>query len=95
MTEAEKPPETDTEAPDADTPWLERPGSVNKIVIALCVVCALLFIADAFYKKKTHFDFENWFGFYALYGLVMCVALVLAAKVMRIFLMRDEDYYDD
>lgn len=74
--------------------WLDRPENVRKIVIALCVVCALLLLADAFYHKHAHFAFENWFGFYALYGFVMCVALVLAAKLMRVVLKRDEDYYD-
>ena len=68
-------------------------GSVE-IMIALGVVCLLLLLADFFYHKHVHFDFENWFGFFALYGFFMCVALVLAAKVMRIILMRREEYYD-
>jgi len=34
-------------------------------------------------------------GFYALFGFVACVVLVLIAKEMRKVLMRDEDYYDD
>ena len=37
---------------------------------------------------------EGWFGFYALYGFVACVLLVLVAKQLRKILMRDEDYYD-
>ena len=74
--------------------WLDNPRNVNIIIWILGVVCFLLFVADFFYKKKVHFDFENWFGFFAWYGFFMCVALVLAAKVMRIFLKRDEDYYD-
>ena len=74
--------------------WLDDPKNVRKIVLTLFVVCGLLFIADAFYEKHSHFAAEDIFGFYAIYGFVMCVALVLAAKVMRVFLMRDEDYYD-
>jgi hypothetical protein len=34
-------------------------------------------------------------GFYAIYGFVACVILVLVAKEMRKLVMRDEDYYDD
>ena len=34
------------------------------------------------------FSFERWPGFYALYGFVACVALVLAAKELRKLLMR-------
>lgn len=74
--------------------WLDEPGNVKKIIWALFVVCAGLFLADAFYHKHSHFELENFFGFYAIFGFVVCVALVLAAKGMRVFLMRSEDYYD-
>ena len=74
--------------------WLDEPKNVRKIVIALVVICALLVLADFFYHKHVHFNFEGWFGFFAWYGFFMCVALVLAAKVMRIILMRRENYYD-
>jgi len=74
--------------------WLDDPRNVRKIIIALFIVCAGLFGADAFYHKHPHFAAEEWFGFYALYGFFMCVGLVLAAKLMRVFLMRDEEYYD-
>jgi len=74
--------------------WLDEPGNVKKIIWALFAVCTALFLADAFYHKHSHFEAENFFGFYAIFGFVVCVALVLAAKGMRIFLMRSEDYYD-
>ena len=74
--------------------WLDEPGNVKKIIWALFAVCAALFLADAFYHKHSHFEAENFFGFYAIFGFVVCVALVLAAKGMRVFLMRSEDYYD-
>ncbi len=74
--------------------WLDDPENVKKIVRALIAICVLLFIADGFYEKHSHFGIENLFGFYAFYGFIMCVGLVLAAKVMRVLLMRDEDYYD-
>ena len=74
--------------------WLDEPGNVKKIIWALFAVCAALFLADAFYHKHSHFEVENFFGFYAIFGFVVCVALVLAAKGMRLFLMRSEDYYD-
>ena len=79
---------------DGKTYWLDDMRNVRKIVWALVIVCAGLFVADAFYHKHSYFSAESWFGFYALYGFFMCVGLVLAAKVIRIFLMRDEDYYD-
>jgi hypothetical protein len=74
--------------------WLDDARNVRKVIIAVFAVCAALFVADAFYDKHAHFAVEEWFGFYAIYGFVMCVGLVLAAKLMRVFLMRDEEYYD-
>ncbi len=81
--------------PVADPPrWFDHPANVRKIIILLCAICAGLFVADAFYTKHPHYQVESWFGFYAIYGFVVCVGLVLAAKVMRVVLMRDEEYYD-
>jgi hypothetical protein len=74
--------------------WLDEPGNVKRVIWALVAVCAGLFLADALYHKHSHFEAENFFGFYAIFGFVVCVALVLAAKVMRVILMRSEDYYD-
>ena len=74
--------------------WLDDPRNVDKIVWSLVAVCALLVLADLLYHKHVHFSFENWFGFFAGYGFIMCVLLVLVAKVMRVILKRDEDYYD-
>jgi hypothetical protein len=79
---------------DKQTYWLDQPRNVNKIVRALYLICAILVLLDLFYDKHAHFAFENWFGFYAGYGFIMCVVLVLAAKALRLFLQRDEDYYD-
>lgn len=74
--------------------WLDDKKNVKKIIYGLYAVCAFLFLLDATYEKHAHFQAEYVFGFYAIYGFIMCVALVLAAKVMRVFLMRDEEYYD-
>jgi len=73
--------------------WLENMKNVDRIVYGLYATCALLFIADFFYKKKTYLDLEDLPGFYAIYGFVMCALLVICARGMRLFLMRDETYY--
>lgn len=77
-----------------DKRWLDRPGSVDKIVRTVYAVCILLFLADFAYHKHPHFAAEEWFGFYGVYGFVSCVLLVLAAKELRRLLKRDEGYYD-
>lgn len=75
--------------------WLDDPRNVRKIYLGLWMVCGLLLLADAFYKKKVVLMAESWFGFYGIFGFVACVGLVLAAKELRKLLKRDETYYDD
>jgi len=74
--------------------WLERPGSVRTIIRSLILVCSVVVLADLFYEKHGHYSWENFPGFYAIFGFVSCVALVLAATQLRKVLKRDEDYYD-
>jgi hypothetical protein len=74
--------------------WLDRPANVERIVRAVYLICAALVIADVFVPKHGPFAIEHVFGFYAWYGFLACVGLVLAAKVLRRVLMRPEDYYD-
>ena len=73
--------------------WLDNMKNVERIVYGLYFTCFGLFIADFFYKKKTYMDIEDVPGFYAIYGFAMCALLVICARGMRLFLMRDETYY--
>ncbi len=41
-----------------------------------------------------HFSWENWPGFFAIFGFVTFAGAVLAGKQLRKILMRKEDYYD-
>ncbi len=75
--------------------WLDSPANVRKLIRGFVAVCALLFLADLFYHRHYERVWEGLFGFYAIYGFVACVALVLAATAMRKVLMRGEDFYDD
>ncbi len=85
---------TDDKDKTEKTHWLDQRRNVDRLVYGLVAICALLVVADLFYHKHTHFAFEGWFGFFAGFGFVMCVILVLLAKEMRKIVKRDEDYYD-
>ena len=74
--------------------WLDEPRNVTKLVWGLVTICGLLLLADFFYEKHPQIDADGYFGFYGIYGFVGCVGLVLAAKLLRIIVMRPEDYYD-
>ncbi len=90
----------DHEHPHFETPmhertWIDDPKNVDRIVRWLYAVCALLVVIDIFVPKHGPFAIEHWFGFYAFYGFIACVGLVIAAKGLRVILMKPEDYYDE
>lgn len=80
--------------PTERTTWLDSPANVDRLVRGFYAVCALLLLLDFFIPKHGAFAIEHLFGFYALFGFVACVTLVLVAKQLRRILMRPEDYYD-
>ncbi len=74
--------------------WLDDPKNVNKLIMGLVVVCVALVVADLFYHKHGHYGFETWIGFHAAYGFLAYVLLIHVAKIFRMLVKRDEDYYD-
>ena len=75
--------------------WLDRAENVRKIYYSVWVACGLLLLAELFIDKHGEVEIEHVFGFHGFYGLIACVALVLAAKLLRHLLIRPENYYDD
>ena len=79
----------------ADKPHLfDNPNNVKRLLRGFYLLCALLIIADFVVHRHIGLDWEKIPAFYAIYGFVACVALVLAAKQLRKLVMRKEDYYD-
>ena len=74
--------------------WIDQPRNVRRIYIGLWLAGAGLALLDLVIHRHAETQFDAWFGFYAFYGFVACVALVLAAKLLRRLVMRGEDYYD-
>ena len=73
----------------------DNPRNVNRLLGCFFVSLGILLIIDLFVHKHPHFPWEGWPEFYAVYGFVACVALVLAAKyILRPLMKRREDYYD-
>lgn len=92
----------DSNSPDPDEKpgWFDREENVRKILFGLFIACGafvlidLVFLISGF-DKHPYFNWEKWPGFYAVYGFVACVVLVLGAKyLLRPLVMRDEDYYE-
>ncbi|MDX1490702.1 MAG: hypothetical protein R3332_05410 [Pseudohongiellaceae bacterium] len=79
-----------TEKPD----FFEKQENINLMLKIFYGCCALLVGLDFVIDRYTYHPLEKLWGFYPVYGFVGCVVLVIIAKWMRLFLMRDEDYYD-
>jgi len=74
--------------------WLDDPANVRKIYIGLWIVCLGLLALDLLYEKHTHFAAEEWTGFFAVFGFVAFIGLVMGGRLLRRFVRRDEDYYE-
>lgn len=74
--------------------FFDNPDNIRKMLRVFYGICILLFALDFVIHRHTEYRWEELPGFYPIYGFVGCVILVFAAKWMRTFLMRPEDYYD-
>jgi len=85
--------ETENQSGD-DIALFDNPKNVKRVLYFLYGSCVLLFALDFVIHRHTTHSWENLWGFYAIFGFIGCVVLVLVATWMRTFLMRPEDYYD-
>ena len=72
----------------------DNPKNVKLVIRMLYVSCFILFAMDLVIHRHTVHPWESFIGFYAIYGFLACVILVLLARELRKVVMRDEDYYD-
>jgi amino acid permease len=72
----------------------DNPKNVQRILYGLYACCIVLVLLEFVIHRHVYHSWEDLFAFYPIYGFIGCVLLVLVAKWMRTFLMRDEDYYD-
>ncbi len=75
--------------------WLVRPGTVRRLRIGFAAVLAALVLGDFLLHPHAGFGIDGTFGFYAWYGLGACVAMVLFAKGLGVFLKRRDTYYGE
>lgn len=73
----------------------DNPRNVERLLKGFYVICIILVIADFIIHRHTTMGWEKIPAFYAMYGFVACVVLVVLAKMMRKVVMRKENYYDE
>lgn len=75
--------------------WLVRPRTIRGLWIGGGIVLALLTLADLLIHPHAIFGIDATFGFYSWYGLLTCMAMVLAAKALGVFLKRGDEFYPE
>ena len=74
--------------------FFDKAENVDRFLMVFYVVCGVLLLLDFIVHRHTMHDWEKLPGFYAIFGFVAFVMLVIVSKLMRKLLMRKEDYYD-
>lgn len=75
--------------------FFDKPQNVKWMMRGFYGICILLVVADFIIHRHVGLDWEKIPAFYAIYGFVACVVLVILAKEMRKLVMRKESYYDE
>ena len=76
----------------------DDPANVRWLIRCVVAACAVVALLDLVVRRHSPFEhgelaIEGTLFFYAWFGFVSCVALVIAAKGLRRLVMRDERYY--
>jgi hypothetical protein len=76
------------------THLFDKPENVSRLLRILMLICTALLLTDFITPRHGPDGSEGVPGFYAVFGFVACVMLVLIARQLRKILMRGEDYYE-
>jgi hypothetical protein len=81
---------------DEELRMFDKPENVKRLLIIFFIASAAVLLIDLVYHRHSVFAWEDYFGFYAVFGFVACVVLVIVSKyILRPLTMRKEEYYDD
>ena len=58
----------------------DNPKNVKRLLVTFFSLTGVILAIDLFYHKHAIFPWEGYFGFYAVYGFVACVILVIISK---------------
>ena len=80
--------------------WIYRKENRYKLWAAQFVILILALLPELFVHHHAHipnsdFQLDTTWGFFAWYGFLTCAGMVIAAKILGIFLKRKDTYYDE
>ena len=68
---------------------------VKKLWVLLVVLLIASLAGDFYMHPHYKFELANMRFFHAIFGFASCLAIVIASKIMGIFLRRKTDYYKE
>lgn len=75
--------------------FFDDPKNIKKFFGAFYILIFLSLIAEFFVHKHIFFKWEEYPFFYASFGFVAFVSLIIVAKyILRPIIGKKEDYYD-
>ena len=78
-----------------DEHWLTRPKTIKQLWVAFGAVLTASVLAELWIRSEPHFAIERIFGFHAVYGLLSCAVMIVAAKALGLLLKRPDTHYDE
>lgn len=72
----------------------DKPRNIRFLRVLFYLALILVVGAEFFIHKHQEFGVDGFIGFYAVYGFISYVLLIVVAKGIRKLVMRREDYYD-
>ena len=72
----------------------DKPRNVSRLLMVLYIICTLLFILDFFLHRHEVHEWDSITGFFAIFGFMAYVTIVLVSEQLRKIVKRKEDYYD-
>ncbi len=74
--------------------FLDKKGNVRFLIYIFHALCFVLFAADFVLHRHAYHSLEEIPGFYALFGFLAFLFIILGAAILRKLVMRSEDYYE-
>ena len=68
----------------------------KNIIYSLVIITSLMPYLYVFYDfGKIKFVIDHYVGFYPIFGFIACLLLIIIAKLIGVFLKREDTFYDE
>ena len=75
--------------------YFEKVARLRMVLLSFFLLCGVLFCVEFLIERHAYFEVEAYFNFYSIYGFVMFSIIIFGSRVLRFFLMKKENYYEE